>query len=109
MLDELSELQHDDEDYWLSELSFTVETRGGDDELVEREYTFTWGEEFEEWQLSRYVERVTEDTSKLRDREWDTRRQLTWQDADRPDVDVPKIVSDKLAERLECDTVTFQL
>lgn len=111
MLDELSQLQESDEKYWVTTMSFTVETRSEDgNELVHKKYTFSWGEEFDEWHFTEYEEKRSDDTARIGDRNWRTSRHVWWHQVDEPiDIDVPQIVSNKLAERLGCDEVTIRL
>jgi len=111
MLNELSQLQESDENYWMTSMSFSVETRSEDgDELVHKTYTFSWGEEFDEWHFMEYEEKRTKDTRRITDRNWEKSRHVWWNEVNKPiDVDVPQIVSDKLAERLGCDEVTIRI
>lgn len=105
MLDELSSLQESDERHEVCNLSFGVKTRderGGC--FVKRTYTFTWGKEFDQWYLSEYKELRSEHGN-----EWTTSRHAWWHEHEPVDVEVPRSVSDKLAERLNVDSIQFQL
>lgn len=111
MLSQLSELQKSDETYWMTSMSFSVETRTEDgDELVHKTYTFSWGEEFDEWHFTEYEEKRCSVESKANCRNWKKSRHVWWNEVTKSiDVDIPQKVSDKLAERLGCEEVTIQL
>lgn len=110
MLNELSELQSSDERYMMTKMGFTVMTRANDSgELIEKEYTFSWAPEWDEWRFYEYEERRTEDVDRIGDRNWRTSRHVWWEDMESIDVEIPQRVSDELAERLGCDEVNISL
>lgn len=112
MLDELSKLQEDtDERCWLTSLSFSVETRENNGEdLVHRTYTFTWGQEFDEWHFSEYEEKRCDADDIVGERDWNESRHVWWHEVGEPiDKEVPQTVSNKLAERLDVDEVNLSL
>ena len=110
MLDELAALQTSDDQYWMSSLSFSVETRSEDgDELVHKTYTFTTTETADEWHFSEYKEKRCDATDGITDRNWRQSRHVWWHEEEEVDVEVPRIVTNKLADELGVDTVKLEL
>lgn len=110
MLSELNDIQEDDEDYRMTKMRFAVQTENTDDgELVEKEYTFSWGEQFEEWHFMRYKEKRTPDTNLIKDRNWRTVQDIWWSEAEPVDIEVPQIVNEKIADRLGADEVSIRI
>lgn len=112
MLSELTGMQESDENHRMTKMSFTVETEETDDEeyeLVRREYTFSWGEEFDEWEFVRYKERRTSDEPRVSNREWRTVRDMWWSEAEPVNVEIPQLVNDEIAERLGVEEVNIRI
>lgn len=110
MLQKLSGLQSSDESHEVTEMSFSVETRDAStDELVKRTYTFSWGKEFEEWYLSEYKEERTPELVDVSERTWQKSRHVFWHEDEEIDVEVPQVVSDELARRMDADSVTIRI
>lgn len=108
MLSELGKLQESSESVWYSNLSISIETRSEEsDELVHKEYTFSYAEEWDKWTFREYEEKRTPDVD-IGDRDWRRTRNVYWSDADAPDVDVPPEVSRQLEELLDADEVVLQ-
>jgi hypothetical protein len=111
MLSELTEMQESDENVWTcAEVSFTIETRSEkDDEIIEREYTFSNAPEWGKWPFVEFEEKRAEDTREVTARNWRRTKSVKWSDADQPSIDVPPEVSEKLEELLEVDELVLQL
>jgi hypothetical protein len=111
MLNELTDLQESEEEIHQVRLSIDVETRSTDgDELVEKEYTFTYAPSLETWMFFEYTEKRTPDVDYISGRNWRQSRHIFWEDpADTSTIDVPPEVSEKLAEATGCESVTIQL
>lgn len=102
----MSELQESDEQHEATELSFTIETRESEgEELVLREYTFSWGGEFDEWHFVEYEEKRAANTARVSERNWRKSRHVWWHEQDEIDVDVPQLVTEELASRLGAESV----
>jgi hypothetical protein len=108
MLTDLSDLQESDERVWGEpDVSFTVRTRESDSpEIVEREYTFSRAPEWDKWMFTEYEERRADSTNNIRN--WRRTRQLSWSDNEKPTVDIPQEVEDKIEELLELDELVLQ-
>lgn len=103
-------MQDESEEVWLTKMSFTITTRDDvEDETVEREYTFSWGKEFDEWHLYEYRERRRSGTGVFSEGDWETERHVWWDSAEEPDIDVPQKVTKELRERLGSEEVRFVL
>lgn len=110
MLTELEELQHSSEDLWGVNLSFEIETRSEDgDELVHKEYSFSYAKEWDKWTLTEYHEKRTPDTNLMTKRNWRKARHIFWDDAETATIDVPPEVSKALAQATGSDSVTVQV
>jgi len=111
MLSELSDLQESDESVWGIGMSFDVETRSTDgNEIVHKEYTFSYASEWDKWTFVEYREKRTQDTTRIGDRNWRESRHLMWQDVNETHtIDVPPEVSEALADATGSDSVTIQV
>jgi hypothetical protein len=107
VLSELDSLDESDEAVWGEpDLSVTIRSRlDQDDEIIEREYTFTHASEWEKWMLSEFEERRTNETTGSMARNFERSRHLTWDDAEASTVDVPDAVTEQLSELLETDEI----
>jgi hypothetical protein len=104
MLTDLNEQQSSDEQVWVTKLSFDVETRDTEQgETVHRTYTYTYGEEFDEWHLYHYQEKRCDESTPVGKRDWRIERDVFWDSAEAADIDIPSEVSRKLSVMLEND------
>jgi hypothetical protein len=109
MLTDLEDLQQSDESVWSVEMSFDIETRSEEDgELVHKEYTFHYTEEWDKWVFSSYEEKRTPKAANISDRNWRRSRQIYWDDTDAPSIDVPPEVSKQLEEATGAKEVVLQ-
>ena len=109
MLSELEELQQSDESVWSQSMTIEIETRSkSGNELVHKEYTFSYADQFDKWMFSEYVEKRTRDTTSVTDRNWRKSRHLFWQDGEASTIDVPPEVSQALADATGSESVTIQ-
>lgn len=111
MLDELTDLQESDETLWTTNLSIDIETRSEDEnELVHKEYSFSYAKEWDKWTFSEYVEKRTPDTASISGRNWRQSRHIFWQEVNKtPTIDVPPEVSKALAKATGSESVTIQV
>lgn len=109
MLSELEELQQSDESVWSQSMTIEIETRSkSDNELIHKEYTFSYADQFDKWMFSEYVEKRTRDTPSVTERNWRKSRHLFWQDGEAASIDVPPEVSQSLADATGSESVTIQ-
>jgi len=109
MLDDLQNLQSSEENVWHVNLTFDVETRSKeDDEIVHKEFTFSYSEYSDEWAFHEYVEKRTPDTTRTSNRNWRKARHILWSDSEVPTIDIPPEVSKSLAEATGADSVTIR-
>lgn len=109
MLTDLEELQSSEERVNCTSLSLTVETRCDErDELVEKEYSFSYAPEWDKWTFTEYVEKRTPDVN-IGERNWRMAQHILWDDAETPTIDVPPEVSQQLAEATGAESVTIQV
>lgn len=109
MLTDLEELQSSEERVNCTSLSLTVETRCDErDELVEKEYSFSYAPEWDKWTFTEYVEKRTPDVN-IGERNWRRAQHILWDDAETPTIDVPPEVSQQLAEATGAESVTIQV
>lgn len=110
MLSELSGLQESSEDVWgCAEVSFTINTREEDeDEIIEREYTFSHAPEWDKWTFVEFEERRANDAKYLTNRTWRRTKHVMWDDAESPTVSVPPEVQEKLEEMLGLEQMVIQ-
>ena len=111
MLNELTDLQESDENLWHTNMCFEFETRSEEgDELVHKEYTFSYASEWDKWTFREYHEKRTPDTARMSDRNWRKSQHILWSDVNEtPTIDVPPEVSKKLAEATGSESVTIQV
>jgi hypothetical protein len=110
MLTELEDLQQSEENLWGVSLSIDMETRSTDgNELVQKEYSFSYAEEFDKWMFTEYVEKRTPDTSSISDRNWRKAQHIYWDEAESSTIDVPPEISKALAKATGSDSVTIQV
>lgn len=111
MLEELSDLQQSEENLWRTNLSIDIETRDEDNgEIVHKEYTFSYTDEWDKWTFQEYREKRTPDTAKMGDRDWRKSRHIYWDDlSETPTIDVPPEVSKALAKATGSESVTIQV
>lgn len=111
MLTDLANEQGSEEHVWTVDLSFDIETRSQNgDIIIRRVYTFRYAEEWDKWTLFEYSEEKTEDTDDITDRNWRESKHLTWDDPRAiPEIDVPPEVSDELAKATGSSEVTIQV
>lgn len=104
MLTELNESQSSDEQVWVTNLSFDVETRDTEQgETVHKRYSYTYAKEFDEWHLYSFEEKRCDDSDNIGERDWRIERDVFWDSAEAVDIDVPSEVSDRLSVMLEND------
>lgn len=110
MLTELSDLQESDEDVWgMSKVSFTVETRSTEDnELIEREYTFSKSKHWEGWMFHEFEERRSPDTTHITSRNWRRTKNVIYEDGEATNITVPPEVERELEELMGVDEVIIQ-
>lgn len=109
MLNELESLQESDETLSCIEMSFDIETRSEDgEEIVHREYFFSYAKEWDKWTFTEFVEKRTSNTDRISERNWRKSRHIYWEDDEAPSVDVPPEVSEALEEATGAETVTIQ-
>ena len=111
MLSDLQGLQESDENVWTTAMSVEIETRSEDgDELVHKEYTFSYAKEWDKWTFQEYREKRTPDTTKMTDRNWRKARHIMWNDVNEtPTIDVPPEVAQSLAEATGAESITIQV
>jgi hypothetical protein len=111
MLTELTDQQELDESVrGTANVSFTIETRSEDaNQLVKRVYTFSHAPEWDKWMFQSFVEERTRDTTRITDRHWKKTKDVTWEDPEAVDVDVPAEVSQRLEEVTEAEEVILQV
>lgn len=111
MLTELEGLQSSDESVTATTLSLEFETRSNeDDEIVHKEYRFSYADEWDKWMFHEYTEKRTPDTAKIEKRNWRQTRHIIWTETrEVPEIDVPPEVSQKLAEATGAESVTIQV
>lgn len=115
MLKELSGLQESEEDVWgVASLSFTIQTRSSEEEeVIEREYEFSYAREWDKWTFSAFKEKraqVQEDSDMPDLGTWRVTEDLHWEDPDAvPEArSVPPEVQEELAEYLDADEFIIQ-
>lgn len=110
MLSDLSGLQESDESVQHVDLSFDVETRCEDSgEIVRKQYTFSYAEEWDKWVFTEYHEQRTPDTRRVSDRDWRRARHVMWSDINESrSISVPPEVADALSEATGADSITIQ-
>lgn len=109
MLTDLEKLQSSEERVTCTSLSLTIETRCDErDELVEKEYSFSYAPEWDKWTFTEYVEKRTPDVT-VGDRDWRMAQHILWDDAEAPTIDVPPEVSKQLADATGAESVTIQV
>lgn len=111
MLDELAQAgQPESETATNIDLSFAVTTRDSDTEdIVERVYTFAYAKEWDKWMFHEYVERRSQDTERMSDRNWQQTEHIFWNDMDDTrEIDIPSTVTQKLADATGAESVTLQ-
>lgn len=107
MLRELSELQESDEGVWgTTDLSFSIRTRIGDDEIVERTYVFNHAKEWDKWTLTEFEERRSPGGTEA----WQTTQSASWHEPNEmpENIVIPPEVQEELAERLGVDKLVLQ-
>lgn len=111
MLTELEDLQESEENLWRTSMAFEIETRSEDgNEIVHKEYKFSYAREWDKWTFQEYFERRTPDTASMGDRDWRKSRHIFWQDVNEtPTIDVPPEVSKALAKATGSESVTIQV
>lgn len=94
-----------------STLSIEIRTRDKDaNNLIEREYSFSYAPEWDKWMFHEYVEERTTDTKRVSDRDWHQTRHILWNDPDdRPEINVPQCVAQQLADATGSSSVTIQV
>lgn len=107
MLSELSDLQESEEDVWgQPQVSFNIRTRetdeGEPDELIERDYTFQFFPEVEEWVFHEYEEHRSPDPGPMTKRNWRRVKHIDHLDGESPPgVNIPPEVNQKLEDLLD--------
>lgn len=110
MLSDLQELQESEENLWGVSLSFDIETRSQDgNEIVQKEYTFSYAKEWDKWTFQEYTEKRTPDTASMGDRNWRKAQHILWQDGEAATIDVPPEVAKALAKATGSESVTIQV
>jgi len=113
MLTELTDLQESDESVTGAKLSVSIETRSDDEEaneIIEKEYTFSYAPAWDIWSFHEYRERRTPDTIQVSDREWRTAQHIFWQGVnEHRKIDVPPEVAERLSKATGCDSLTIQV
>lgn len=111
MLNELEELQQSEENLWRTNLSIDIETRSDDgNEIVHKEYKFSYAKEWDKWTFTEYTEKRTPDTAKMADRDWRKARHIFWNEMNEtPTIDVPPEVSKALAKATGSESITIQV
>lgn len=112
MLSDLNEIQDSsNEVVQRVNVEFSIQTRDqSQEEIVEKVYTFSFAQEWDIWTFSEYLERRTEDTVKISDRDWRQAQHIFWDEVNKtPHIDVPPEVADKLAEVTGAGSVTIQV
>ena len=111
MLSDLQDLQESDESLWHTNLSIEIETRSQDgNEIVHKEYTFSYAKEWDKWTFHEYLEKRTPDTTRMADRNWRKAQHIFWQDVDKtPSIDVPPEAAKALAEATGSESITIQV
>jgi hypothetical protein len=111
MLSELTDLQDSEEYVWgTPSMSFTIRTReDGSDAVIQREYTFSYAEEWEKWTFTEFEEKRGEKTQINGGRHWRRTEHKTSSEEPIPDIDVPPEVGRKLNEAIGSEEVTIQM
>lgn len=110
MLRDLGELQESNEELWgCAEVSFTIDTRIEDGEIIEREYTFSHAPEWDKWVFTEFEEKRAENTSRVTDRTWRRTRHVISHDLEALTIDVPPEVEQELEELLGLEDMTIQV
>lgn len=106
-LTDAADMQEDSEEVFGEPiLAFKFRTRDTENrELVEREYEFAHAPEWDEWWFSAYIERRCDASSGLSQREWRIAQDLSWDDPDAADVDVPQAILEKLSSVTSIDNI----
>lgn len=112
MLSDLNKMQEtDDESVSRVNITFEVETRcSNTNELIEKIYKFAFAQGFDVWTFHEYIERRTEDTQTVSDRDWRQTEHIFWNDVtETPEIDVPANVADELARMTGSESVKIQV
>lgn len=100
MLKEIAQSDSSDEIVQRSKLTVeTFEEEG--DSAVKREYTFTHGDEWDQWNFSEYTEYWSEERIP---REWKMRKHMFWHEDDAISFQTPQPVVEQLQDLLSTET-----
>jgi len=111
MISELNRLQDSDERVTGVTMSFNIETECEEnDELVHREYTFSWAKEWDKWMFQEFREQRTPNDCSVSERNWRDSQHIMWTDVgEEPSITVPPEVTDRLKEATGAESVVIQV
>jgi|APHM01.1.fsa_nt_gi hypothetical protein len=101
----------DEQTYHQPRVSFTFSTHSEDgDTLIEKEITYSYMNQTNEWSLFHYVEKHCDSNAPPDERDWTVEKDIHWQEAFALDEDItiPQPVVDQLDEMLSLDVVKLK-
>lgn len=95
-------------EYHKPRISFSFSTRDKTNQkIIEKEITFSYFEELDEWNLFHYLERECRNTMLISDRNWRIVHDVRWDKAHASgaDIDIPEVVIERFEEMMNIDSI----
>jgi len=102
--------QSDEYEYHKPRVSFSFSARDkSNGKITEKQITFSYFEELDEWNLFHYLEKETKDTMYVTDRNWRIVHDVHWDKAHSSgaEIDIPECVIERFEEMMGLDSLTL--